>query len=213
LTFLPPTRTGWTFSWKPFLRSHDLLVVPRQRNISQAWAGEYSFHGVLGPCCRLFDREEAALAPGCRLAWRDKERGRAGRRIEAPSWPDLARVRMPVTTTVDIYTLQLGAQTEHRTVLTLPSRSGLKRQPAGVVGTASNPVSLDPGNKPGHSTDGSGSRAAVAKAPGDGLAQRNPKPLLSSFGERVSTAAAAGIRGSLGSQKYDHCRPPPTGCR
>jgi len=36
--------------------------------------GQYSFR-VLGPCCRLFDREELPW-PSCRLAWRSKE----------PSW-------------------------------------------------------------------------------------------------------------------------------
>jgi len=36
--------------------------------------GQFSFR-VLGPCCRLFDREELPW-PCCRLAWRSKE----------PSW-------------------------------------------------------------------------------------------------------------------------------
>jgi hypothetical protein len=47
---------------------------------------------VLGPCCRLFDREELPW-PCCRLAWRSKEPSwrRVGRRFVA----DLASRRCP----------------------------------------------------------------------------------------------------------------------
>ena len=47
---------------------------------------------VLGPCCRLFDREELPW-PCCRLAWRSKEPSwnRVGRRFVA----DLAASRCP----------------------------------------------------------------------------------------------------------------------
>ena len=53
--------------------------------------GQYSFR-VLGPCCRLFDREELPW-PCCRLAWRSKEPSwrRVGRRFVA----DLASRRCP----------------------------------------------------------------------------------------------------------------------
>ena len=45
--------------------------------------GQYSFR-VIGPCCRLFDREELPW-PCCRLAWRSKEPSwrRVGRRFVA----------------------------------------------------------------------------------------------------------------------------------
>ena len=53
--------------------------------------GQYSFR-VLGPCCRLFDREELPW-PSCRIAWRSKEPSlrRVGRRFVA----DLAARRCP----------------------------------------------------------------------------------------------------------------------
>ena len=53
--------------------------------------GQYSFR-VIGPCCRLFDREELPW-PCCRLAWRSKEPSwrRVGRRFV----PDLASRRCP----------------------------------------------------------------------------------------------------------------------
>lgn len=47
---------------------------------------------VLGPCCRLFDREELPW-PCCRLAWRSKEPSwnRVGNRLV----PDIAASRCP----------------------------------------------------------------------------------------------------------------------
>ena len=53
--------------------------------------GMYSFW-VVGPCCRLFDREELPW-PCCRLQWRSKEPSwrRVGRRFV----PDLAARRCP----------------------------------------------------------------------------------------------------------------------
>ena len=53
--------------------------------------GQYSYR-ILGPCCRLFDREELPW-PCCRLAWRSKEPSwrRIGRRFVA----DLAARRCP----------------------------------------------------------------------------------------------------------------------
>ncbi|WP_415409562.1 hypothetical protein ACLM45_12440 [Synechococcus sp. A10-1-5-9] len=53
--------------------------------------GQYSFR-VIGPCCRLFDRNELPW-PCCRLVWRSKEPSwrRVGRRFV----PDLASRRCP----------------------------------------------------------------------------------------------------------------------
>ena len=53
--------------------------------------GQYSFR-VIGPCCRLFDREELPW-PCCRLSWRNKEPSwrRVGHRLVA----DLAARRCP----------------------------------------------------------------------------------------------------------------------
>jgi hypothetical protein len=73
--------------------------------------GQYSFR-VLGPCCRLFDREELPW-PCCRLAWRSKEPSwrRVGRRFVA----DLAARRCP---SYAVELLQPGARST-RTVITL----------------------------------------------------------------------------------------------
>ena len=73
--------------------------------------GQYSYR-VLGPCCRLFDREELPW-PCCRLAWRSKEPSwrRIGRRFVA----DLAARRCP---SYAVELLQPGARPT-RTVITL----------------------------------------------------------------------------------------------
>ena len=80
--------------------------------------GQYSFR-VLGPCCRLFDREELPW-PCCRIAWRSKEPSwrRVGRRFVA----DLASRRCPsyavellqpgsrpTTTVLTLFSLRLAA--------------------------------------------------------------------------------------------------------
>jgi hypothetical protein len=74
--------------------------------------GQYSFR-VLGPCCRLFDREELPW-PCCRLAWRSKEPSwrRIGRRFVA----DLASRRCP---SYAVELLQPGARSTAATVITL----------------------------------------------------------------------------------------------
>lgn len=73
--------------------------------------GQYSYR-VLGPCCRLFDREELPW-PCCRLAWRSKEPSwrRVGRRFV----PDLAARRCP---SYAVELLQPGSRLT-RTVITL----------------------------------------------------------------------------------------------
>jgi hypothetical protein len=73
--------------------------------------GQYTFR-VLGPCCRLFDREELPW-PCCRLAWRSKEPSwrRIGRRFVA----DLAARRCP---SYAVELLQPGTRAT-RTVITL----------------------------------------------------------------------------------------------
>ena len=66
-----------------------VLLEPGSEHTSPG--GHYSYR-VLGPCCRLFDREELPW-PCCRLAWRSKEPSwrRVGRRFVA----DLAARRCP----------------------------------------------------------------------------------------------------------------------
>ena len=77
--------------------------------------GQYSFR-VIGPCCRLFDREELPW-PCCRLAWRSKEPSwrRVGRRFV----PDLAARRCP---SYAVELLQPGSRPT-ATVLTLFSQT------------------------------------------------------------------------------------------
>jgi len=67
----------------------DRLLEPG--SIHPSPGGQYSYR-VIGPCCRLFDREELPW-PCCRLAWRSKEPSwrRIGRRFVA----DLASRRCP----------------------------------------------------------------------------------------------------------------------
>lgn len=73
--------------------------------------GQYSYR-VLGPCCRLFDREELPW-PCCRLAWRSKEP--SWRRIGRRFVPDLAARRCP---SYAVELLQPGSRPT-TTVLTL----------------------------------------------------------------------------------------------
>ena len=77
--------------------------------------GQYSFR-VIGPCCRLFDREELPW-PCCRLAWHSKEPSwrRVGRRFV----PDLAARRCP---SYAVELLQPGSRPT-ATVLTLFSQT------------------------------------------------------------------------------------------
>ena len=95
----------------------DALMVDVSRQLLEPGTehpspgGQYSFR-VLGPCCRLFDREELPW-PCCRLAWRSKEP--SWRRIGRRFVPDLAARRCP---SYAVELLQAGARPT-RTVLTL----------------------------------------------------------------------------------------------
>ena len=98
--------------------------------------GQYSFR-VIGPCCRLYDREELPW-PCCRLAWRSKEPSwrRVGRRFVA----DMASRRCP---SYSVELLQPGSRPTI-TVLTLfPQRFSSDMQEWGY---SRRPRSLDPGN-------------------------------------------------------------------
>ena len=105
-------------------------------SIQPSPGGQYSFR-VLGPCCRLFDREELPW-PCCRLAWRSKEPSwrRVGRRFVA----DLAARRCP---SYVVELLQPGARST-RTVITLfPQRLSPELQEWWY---SKQPASLDPAN-------------------------------------------------------------------
>ena len=85
--------------------------LPELGSEHSSLGGQYSYR-VLGPCCRLFDRDELPW-PCCRLAWRSKEPSwrRVGRRFVA----DLASRRCP---SYAVELLQPGSRPT-RTVLTL----------------------------------------------------------------------------------------------
>ena len=88
-----------------------LEQLPELGSEHSSLGGQYSYR-VLGPCCRLFDRDELPW-PCCRLAWRSKEPSwrRVGRRFVA----DLASRRCP---SYAVELLQPGSRPT-RTVLTL----------------------------------------------------------------------------------------------
>ena len=67
----------------------DSLMTPGSIHPSEG--GHFSFR-VLGPCCRLFDREELPW-PCSRLAWRSREP--SWRRIGSRFVPDIAARRCP----------------------------------------------------------------------------------------------------------------------
>ena len=113
-----------------------LEQLPEPGSEQSSLGGQYSYR-VLGPCCRLFDREELPW-PCCRLAWRSKEPSwrRVGRRFVA----DLASRRCP---SYAVELLQPGSRPT-RTVLTLFAQ---RLSPALQEWWYSKqPASLDPAN-------------------------------------------------------------------
>ncbi|WP_320676258.1 hypothetical protein [Prochlorococcus sp. MIT 1300] len=80
-------------------------------SVHASQGGQYSFR-VIGPCCRLFDREELPW-PCSRLAWRSKEP--SWRRVGPRFVPDIAARRCP---SYSVELLQPGAKPVS-TVLTL----------------------------------------------------------------------------------------------
>jgi hypothetical protein len=138
-----PERGG--FFLEVLLRLVHTVLAPGSLHTSLG--GQYSYR-VLGPCCRLFDREELPW-PCCRIAWRSKEPSwrRVGRRLV----PDLAARRCP---SYAVELLQPGSRVT-RTVITLfPQRLSPALQewwysklPASLEPTNRNPP-LDPGLVP-----------------------------------------------------------------
>lgn len=99
--------------------------------------GQYSYR-VLGPCCRLFDREELPW-PSCRIAWRSKEPSwrRVGRRFV----PDLAARRCP---SYAVELLQPGSRLTHTVITLFPQRLNPALQEWWY---SKLPASLDPANQ------------------------------------------------------------------
>ncbi|WP_320668407.1 hypothetical protein [Prochlorococcus sp. MIT 1307] len=96
------------------LERHNVDSLLEHGSIYPSEGGQYSFR-VIGPCCRLFDREELPW-PCSRLAWRSKEP--SWRRIGCRFVADIASRRCP-SYAVEI--LQPGTKPT-KTVLTLFSR-------------------------------------------------------------------------------------------
>jgi len=90
-------------------------VVLAHGSVRSSPGGQYSYR-ILGPCCRLFDREELPW-PCCRLAWRSKEPSwrRIGRRFVA----DLAARRCP---SYAVELLQPGARPTATVITLFPHR-------------------------------------------------------------------------------------------
>ena len=118
--------------------------------------GQYSYR-VLGPCCRLFDREELPW-PCCRLAWRSKEP--SWRRIGRRFVPDLAARRCP---SYAVELLQPGSRPT-TTVLTLfPQRLSPELQEWWY---SKLPLSLEPEN---HQPPFSPTKRAPEETPGPSI--------------------------------------------
>tara|TARA_B100001250_G_C19610650_1_gene704794 strand:+ start:301 stop:714 length:414 start_codon:yes stop_codon:yes gene_type:complete len=74
-----------------FLANKDCRDLLEHGTIKSSAGGQYSFR-VIGPCCRLYDREDLPW-PCCRLSWKSKEPSwrRVGKRLV----PDIASQRCP----------------------------------------------------------------------------------------------------------------------
>jgi len=98
--------------------------------------GQYSYR-VLGPCCRLFDREDLPW-PCCRLSWRSKEPSwrRVGRRFV----PDLAARRCP---SYAVELLQPGSRPTLTVITLFPQRLSPELQEWWY---SKQPASLEPEN-------------------------------------------------------------------
>lgn len=109
------TPQGWLLtSGGPVQLVHTVLD---HGSLQASPGGQYSYR-VIGPCCRLFDREELPW-PCCRLAWRSKEPSwrRIGRRLVA----DLASRRCP---SYAVELLQPGARPTGTVITLFPQRLG-----------------------------------------------------------------------------------------
>ena len=93
----------------------DTDALLEHGTIHTSAGGQFSFR-VIGPCCRLFDREELPW-PCSRLAWKSKEP--SWRRIGCRFVPDIAARRCP-SYSVDI--LQPGSKPISTTLTFFSSR-------------------------------------------------------------------------------------------
>ena len=122
MTYRPPSMGGFllavkfpsVFGSSLALSSKEVDALLEHGSIHPSEGGHYSYR-IIGPCCRLFDREELPW-PCSRLAWRSKEP--SWRRIGSRFVPDIAARRCP---SYSIELLQPGSKPAC-TVLTLFSK-------------------------------------------------------------------------------------------
>ena len=115
---------------------HQVQAVLAPGSEHTSPGGQYSYR-ILGPCCRLYDREDLPW-PCCRLAWHSKEP--SWRRIGRRFVPDVGARRCP---SYAVELLQSGARPT-RTVMTLfPQRLAPALQEWWY---SKRPTSLEPGN-------------------------------------------------------------------
>ena len=107
------------------------MISPLPKNAMHPWTSGHMFQSpgahftyrVIGPCCRLYDRDQLPW-PCCRLQWRSKEPSwrRIGRRLV----PDMAARKFPsysveiigqnyrgATFVTTLYTARLPAQVQN----------------------------------------------------------------------------------------------------
>ena len=93
----------------------DSDVLLEYGSVHTSAGGQFSFR-VIGPCCRLFDREELPW-PCSRLAWKSKEP--SWRRIGSRFVPDIAARRCP---SYAVELLQPGSKPTETLLTLFPNR-------------------------------------------------------------------------------------------
>ena len=82
-------------------------------SVQSSYGGQYSYK-VIGPCCRLYDREELPW-PCSRLAWRSK--GPSWRRIGSRFVADMASRNCP---SYSVQILEPGSKPVETVIISLP---------------------------------------------------------------------------------------------
>jgi hypothetical protein len=93
---------------QPLYRQPDLHPLP-PGTIIQSPGCHFSYR-ILGPCCRLYDREQLPW-PCCRIEWRSKEP--SWRRVGKRFVPDMATKQSPS------YSVEVVGQEKHSTPLVI----------------------------------------------------------------------------------------------
>ena len=97
------------------IEKNDSLTLMAHGSIHESTGGHFSYR-IIGPCCRLYDREELPW-PCCRLSWRSKEP--SWRRIGKRLVPDIAAQRCP---SYSVELLQPGLKPTKTIITLFPER-------------------------------------------------------------------------------------------